>query len=450
MNSSPRLWGTNGSHALQLPGATTMYWAYAVAVGMSGIILIGWAPPWFGSGLVEPRLGAAFVRLLGAVLVAAACFGATLASIDDPPSRDRARWWFVGANAAVLIVVEVHSGIFASEADTWAAMLLVTTILLLVIAGASETSAVGPTTSLTTLFGGPPRPSAVLRLQSAYERQIRQAASQEERHRLARELHDSIKQQIFVVQTAAATAQARFEQDPPGALEAIERVRVSAREAMTEMEVMLEQLRATPLENVGLAEALKKQCEAFGFRTGARVDCTIGKLPPAETFAPGAHQAVFRVAQEALANVARHARASHVSLSLGYHDGRLVLGIQDDGAGFDGLGNREGMGLANMRARAEEQDGRLDVASRPGGGTTITLSLPSGVVARDDLYEYRRLAVIWGIMLCCQLPWLAWTFWRNTGEMILVALPVALSSAVMFARSLVGYVRMRARSEAVL
>lgn len=77
------------------------------------------------------------------------------------------------------------------------------------------------------------------------------AASQEERHRLARGLPDSVKQQLFVIQTAAATPQTRFDGDSQGAREAIAQVRTSAREAITEMQAMLDQLRAAPLENTG-------------------------------------------------------------------------------------------------------------------------------------------------------------------------------------------------------
>ena len=96
------------------------------------------------------------------------------------------------------------------------------------------------------------------------EEQIRQAARQEERARLARDLHDAVKQQFFVIQTAAATAQARFETDPDGAKTAVDQVRSSAREAMTEMEAMLEQLQAAPLENAGLVSLAEKAMRGAG------------------------------------------------------------------------------------------------------------------------------------------------------------------------------------------
>src|SRR6187401_3526618 len=89
-------------------------------------------------------------------------------------------------------------------------------------------------------------------LRSRYEAQIREAARREERARLARDLHDAVKQQLFVIQTAGATAQARFDADAPGARAALEQVRTAAREAMTEMEAMLDQLQSAPISNAGL------------------------------------------------------------------------------------------------------------------------------------------------------------------------------------------------------
>ena len=153
---------------------------------------------------------------------------------------------------------------------------------------------------VSLLFPGGKRSVRNERSRDRYEQQIRDAGAQQERNRLARDLHDSIKQQIFVIQTAAATAQTRFDNDRDGAASAIDQIRSSARDAMTEMEAMMDQLRSIPLENASLIEALKKQCDALGHRTGAKVEFKLDDLPPSQTFAPGAHQAIFRVAQEAL------------------------------------------------------------------------------------------------------------------------------------------------------
>jgi signal transduction histidine kinase len=231
-------------------------------------------------------------------------------------------------------------------------------------------------------------------MHSRYERQIRQAGAQEERNRLARDLHDSIKQQIFAIQTAAATAQTRFDNDRTGVETALDQIRSSAREAMTEMEAMMDQLRSVPLENASLVEALKKQYEALGHRTGAKVEFRLGDLPPNETLLPGSQQAILRVAQEALANIGRHARANNVTVSLGSVIDRLELRIQDDGAGFDQLQIRRGVGITNMRARAEEFGGHFNVISGPGNGTAIVLSIPHAPIVQ--FLKYRKQTLIYG------------------------------------------------------
>jgi signal transduction histidine kinase len=159
-----------------------------------------------------------------------------------------------------------------------------------------------------------------------------------------------------------------------------------------------------PLENAGLIEALKKQCEALGFRTGAKIDLKVGVLPPNESLPPGAQQAIFRVAQEALANVARHARAKNVSVSLDSNGGRagsgpagncLELKVEDDGIGFK-PDSRRGMGTANMQARAEEFEGKFDQVSRPGSGTSVRFSVP---LAHRRSNSHLLPIVCWGAML---------------------------------------------------
>ena len=225
-------------------------------------------------------------------------------------------------------------------------------------------------------------PSSTLR--THYEEQIRRAARQEERARLARDLHDAVKQQLFAIQTAAATAETRFDADASGARIALTQVRAAARDALTEMEAMLDQLQANPLTTAGLVESVKRACEATRFRTGADVTFEAGELPPDVALDPGAHQAMLRFAQEALANVARHARAHHVRVRLGLDQEwtppgsqrrRFVLSIGDDGLGFDTTIGSRGMGLRNMAARAAEAGGTMELTSAPGQGTTVRLTV---------------------------------------------------------------------------
>jgi signal transduction histidine kinase len=275
-------------------------------------------------------------------------------------------------------------------------------------------------------------------LRSQYEEHIQQAARQEERTRLARDLHDAVKQQLFVIQTAAATIHARFESDAPGALEALGQVRTAAREAMAEMEAMIEQLQATPLENTSLVEALKRQCDALGFRTGADVRFDFSPLPPAADLPPGTQQNLFRAAQEALANIGRHARATHVTVRLDTIGNDLELTITDDGAGFDPLSTHAGMGLRNMSARAEEMGGSFRLTSGPGEGTMVRLSVPFGSPSTG---RHALKAALWAVVLAACALYLAG---RGATHQPLV-LGLLVVAVIALARYSTAYIRARKR-----
>lgn len=207
-------------------------------------------------------------------------------------------------------------------------------------------------------------------------RQIGEAAAQEERNRLARDLHDSIKQQLFSINVGTATVQERWDRDPEGARKALAEVRRSAREAMVEMQAMLHQLRPEALGMAGLIEALREQCEALGYRTGADVTLELGEPVPDDRMPPGAPEALFRIGQEMLSNVARHARAHKVRLWLGRQDEDVMLRVVDDGQGFDPAAEASGMGLRNLKERAAALQGKLEVASVPGSGAGLTVRVP--------------------------------------------------------------------------
>ncbi len=285
------------------------------------------------------------------------------------------------------------------------------------------------------------KPEALDALRSQFEEQIRQVARQEERTRLARDLHDAVKQQLFAIQTAAATAETRFDGDTDGARAALGQVRASAREAMSEMEAMIAQLEATPLENAGLVEALEKQCEALGFRTGAEVTVDIGALPPNEALPPGAQQALFRAAQEALANVARHARARHVAVALGTNGRQLRLTIRDDGVGFDPGEGRRGMGIRNMTARVGALGGALTLTSRAGQGTTVLFSVPYDATSADT---YRTRALVWTVVLIAvAINLTLGDAWERPWSAALAAI-----ASIAIARYVVAYYRVRGRTGA--
>ena len=392
------------------PDAIDTRWvfrAYAGVAWLAGFFLFGWGPMWFGLHLAEQQFGrAALVRVAGGVILAAGFCAAAMGTMDHPPSRRRSLLFFaVGHVLLWLVVWSQQVAIWDSPAAARIVQALWAVTFLLFYLWATSEGEQRSTQSQSPL--AKPAPDPTERLRSEYERQVRAAARQEERNRLARELHDSIKQQIFVVQTAAATVQARLETDPEGTREALDRIRNAARDAMGEMEAMLDQMRAAPLGNSGLVEALKKQCEALQARSGTRVDFRVGSLPATETLAPGAHEAILRVGQEALSNVSRHARASAVSVSLDSGPSSVVLTIRDDGAGFDPTVEDRGQGLGNMRTRADEFEGTFDLATRPGGGTSLRFSVPFN--APEHPAEYRRRALASGFLLAVSVAALLYT-----------------------------------------
>ncbi len=215
-------------------------------------------------------------------------------------------------------------------------------------------------------------------LRSRYEAQIREAARREERARLARDLHDAVKQQLFAIQTAAATVEARLDTDQSGARAAAGTVRASAHEALVEMETLIDQLQSAPMENSGFEDALRRQCDALGYRTGAKVTLTIGGLPQSTALLPGAYEALYRFAQEALHNVGRHARARNVNVHFGLRGSQLELSIVDDGSGFTPDEVASGMGRRNMAARAQELGGTCTITSAPSWGTSVVCAVPVG------------------------------------------------------------------------
>jgi signal transduction histidine kinase len=412
---------------------------YAVLAFWAGIILLAPPPAWLSTTLATTPWGKLVVfRLFAAVFVAAACFAMGFGQIEDPRSRHRALLWFAVGHAVVCLVVGIQIVAFDDHdpRDLALPILLGATSVLFYFWQTGDGYRAGQFAEPTRLFDSDPN----AHVQSRYEEKIREAAAQEERNRLARDLHDAVKQQVFAIHTAAATAQARFDDDPPGAQAALERVRESAREAMAEMEAMLENLRAAPLENVGLVEALKKQCEALGFRTGAQVEFRVGDLPASQVMPPDAQQALFRVAQEALANIGRHARAQRVSVALDTRDERVHLEIKDDGRGFDETTGAQGMGLRNIRARATGVGGAVNVRSRPGEGTTVHMSMPFAVPI-PDISTYRRGLAMWtsNLVVVAGFVLVEWFDDRNFWMMLTLA-PLAI---VGFVRSLIAYQRAR-------
>ena len=315
------------------------------------------------------------VRVAAAVVTALGTCGAAFAQIDDPIGRRRGLMGFAHAHVmlgAMLLIQALHR--LEPDAGDAAGLERAHCRLRAAVSrrspGRARISRRRCRRSSRILRDAPAGSSSATRCRPGCGR-VR-AADPPGREaggarRLARDLHDAVKQQLFAIQTAGATAQARFESDPPAPSRRIAQVRTAARDAMTEMEAMLEQLQGRADRERGARGLSGTAVRGARLSTGARVNFTPGTLPPANAVDPAARQTIARVAQEALSNVARHARAANVNVTLDTIDGRLVLIVKDDGSGFEpgGTPRRRGMGLRTSR-RVRRRSAALSTSSAPG------------------------------------------------------------------------------------
>ncbi|MET8863661.1 GAF domain-containing sensor histidine kinase [Nonomuraea sp. NPDC004580] len=200
----------------------------------------------------------------------------------------------------------------------------------------------------------------------------RELAMLEERNRMARELHDAVSQKLFSLRLSAQAAGALLDKDTGKAAAELDRVQRLAGEAISELRAVIVELRPAELDRHGLTETLRKHVRLLDRLHPPLVAFECGELP---ALAPETEVAVLRVAQEALHNALRHSGAANVRMRLAYEDGRLVLGVHDDGKGFDPADPQRGLGLVSMRDRAESVGGVMTVASAPGEGTTVRMEV---------------------------------------------------------------------------
>jgi signal transduction histidine kinase len=204
-------------------------------------------------------------------------------------------------------------------------------------------------------------------------------AHEEERALLARELHDDVSQRLAVLAIEAGQAELGVSGGPLA--DALRSVREGLALISEDVHSLAYQLHPSVLEELGLAEALRAECEHRSRRHEFEVVADLDPLPP--DVDKDVALCLFRVAQEALGNAARHSRASAVTVTLRRVDGGLLLAVADDGAGFDPKARDAGrhLGLASMRERVRLVRGTLDVESAPGRGTTVVAWAPMEVDA---------------------------------------------------------------------
>jgi two-component system sensor histidine kinase UhpB len=196
-------------------------------------------------------------------------------------------------------------------------------------------------------------------------------AQEEERRRLARDLHDEVNQALTAI---LLRLEALSQAAPPELGEELGELKRLVNQAMNELLQLARQLRPTALDDHGLVPAMASQVRRFAAQTGIKTD--LKSTGESSHLAPDEEIAVYRIAQEALANIARHADATAVEVDLRSRADGVELTVRDDGRGFETGRPTRGLGLGGMAERARLVGGELTIESRPGVGTELSLRVP--------------------------------------------------------------------------
>ncbi len=200
-----------------------------------------------------------------------------------------------------------------------------------------------------------------------------QTAREDERHRLARNLHDDLGALLTSAKLDAARIKSRISALAPEALDLLSHLVDTLNSGIALGRRIIEDLRPSALSNLGLAASLEILAREFGDSTGVQVTCA---LEPVE-LADGSELIAYRLVQEALTNITKYAGAEHVWIELTLQDGQVDVSVRDDGVGFDPAVKRaSAYGLVGMRFRVEASGGKLNITSKPGGGTRVCATLP--------------------------------------------------------------------------
>jgi PAS domain S-box-containing protein len=204
--------------------------------------------------------------------------------------------------------------------------------------------------------------------------EVQGKAALEERQKLARELHDSVSQALYGIGLGARTARTLLDRDPARAAEPLDYVVSLAEAGLTEMRALIFELRPDALETEGLVGLLEHQAAALRTRHALRVETDFGPEPVVSL---AVKEMLYRIAQEALHNTVKHARAGRIELRLAQTAEGIALDIADDGIGFDPAGRFPGhLGVRSMRERAARHGAELRIVSAPGNGARTLVRVP--------------------------------------------------------------------------
>lgn len=202
------------------------------------------------------------------------------------------------------------------------------------------------------------------------QRKLQELAVVEERNRLARDLHDSVKQQVFAISMQLSAARASLHEEDK-AYSSVAQAEKLAQQAGAELTTLIHQLRPQVLEQKSLTEAIKVHVNDWMHQSNIETELNIGEV----SVSPDREQALFRVLQEALANVARHSLANKVWVTLKSENDHVTLMIKDNGIGYDAERITKGIGLDSMKERLAAVHGTLETASLQAHGTIVTATV---------------------------------------------------------------------------
>ena len=213
--------------------------------------------------------------------------------------------------------------------------------------------------------------AAITMINAELYRNAQTLAALQERQRLAQNLHDAVNQSLFSAGIIAEVLPRLWERDPDLARESLEDLRRLTRGAMAEMRALLAELRPSTLIDADLGELLTLLGNAFTGRTNVPIKLNLlgnGVLPA------DVQVAIYRICQEALNNIAKHAGAEHVEINVKHEAAAIELSIRDDGRGFDpGQTSSGHYGLDMMQERADAMGAQLVITSQPGQGTELSI-----------------------------------------------------------------------------
>jgi signal transduction histidine kinase len=220
--------------------------------------------------------------------------------------------------------------------------------------------------------------TAVATAQTVEHERLREsmASAEQERRRWARELHDETLQGLAGFQVLLSSALRRSDGD---SLE--HAVRLAVEQIGTEIEklrMLITELRPAALDELGLQPAIESLASRVAAVEGLEVETEVTLGAEGERLRAELETAIYRLVQEALTNVVKHAGASRVTIEIAAHEAQVDVVVRDDGAGFDPKAPREGFGITGMRERVGLTDGTLTIASAPGEGTTVHATLRRG------------------------------------------------------------------------